>query len=506
MESVSKIVPAETRPDSLPHPPFFKDHHVTGTPVLPAVEAMENLAALSWKAYPDVTPNEITAAAFDKFLFLDPQARNTAIHSKLERLPDGRVQAVMQTKTRAPKAAIPRTKEHAAMTIGPGSIPATALPLDLAAAPEGICRKVAPQAIYADLVPFGPAYRNIVDTLFLGNDGTLARVGSPLPPDDRKHLVLGSPYPLDAAFHTACVWGQYARGIVAFPVALDHRRVRQPTNGKETYFARAFPRDISGDTLVFDIYLYDRQGTLAEVSSGVRMRDISSGRTQPREWIQKPEGESRLAGIAKEVQQMAVIELAAVAPFADRTLSPQEMERYTPMAAGRKRSFVGARLALKRISRALSDDTELPAPTEISTVLPGSPRPACPVVGSTLTPYCSVSHDSRFAVAVAADRPIGIDVEDKSGQALRNRRQFIATSEEPLLRAFAEGEAAAALRIWSAKEAAAKALDLPLAQAWERVRLTRIGTDSSRLHMRDLGTGQATHAVVDDHLFTLLGL
>jgi len=499
-------VQSETRPVCLPHPPFFKDHHVTGAPVLPAVEAMENLAFLSWEQYPEVAPTEISAAAFDKFLFLDPEAQSTVIHSKLERLPDGRIQAALQTKTRAPKAAITRTKEHAAMTIGPGGVPAMRLPLDLAAAPEGVCRTVAPQAVYAELVPFGRAYHNITDTLFLGNDGALARVGSPQPPDNRKNLVLGSPYPLDAAFHTACAWGQWARRIVAFPVALDNRRIKRPTNVHLTYFARACPRDISGETLVYDIYLYDPEGNLAEVSSGVRMRDVSGGRTQPPDWIKRPAGESRLACIAEEVRQIAVIELAAIAPFADRALSPREMERYGPMTTGRKRSYLGARLALKRLSRSLSDDPELQAPTEINTVLPDSPRPVCPVNGHTAPPYCSVSHDSRFAVAVAADRPVGIDVEDKSTQALRNRRQYIDASEETLLRGFMDGEAAAALRIWSAKEAAAKALDLPLAQAWERVRLTRIGRRSSRLRVRDLGSGEAHHAAVDAHLFTLLVL
>lgn len=499
-------MPAETRSDSLPHPPFFKDHHVTGTPVLPAVEAMENLAALSWKNYPDVAPHEITAAAFDKFLFLDPQAQSTAIYSKLECLPDGRVKAALQTKTRAPKATITRIKEHAAMTVGPGRVPVPSLPLDLAAAPEGVCRQVAPEAVYAELVPFGRAYRNINATLFLGNDGALARVGSPQPPDNRKNLVLGSPYPLDAAFHAACAWGQWARKVVAFPVALDHRRVMRPTSVQGTYFARACPRDISGEKLVYDIYLYDQNGNLRETSTGVSMRDVSGGRTQPPDWIQKTAGESRLSGLAKEVRQMAVIELAAMTPFADRALSPQERERYTPMAAGRKRSYLGARLALKRLSRALSKGPEIQAPTEINTVLPGSPKPVCPVNGSPSTPDCSVSHDSRFAVAVAADRPVGIDVEDKSKQAWRNRRQFMDATEETLLRGFTDGEAAAAIRIWSAKEAAAKALDIPLAQAWQRVSITRIGSQASRLRIRDVGSGEAQHATVEDHLFTLLVL
>ena len=44
MEGLSQIVRSESRAEKLRHPPFFRDHHLNGKPVLPAVEAMELLA------------------------------------------------------------------------------------------------------------------------------------------------------------------------------------------------------------------------------------------------------------------------------------------------------------------------------------------------------------------------------------------------------------------------------------------------------------------------------
>lgn len=497
---------SENRAEKLWHPPFFKDHHVNGKPVLPAVEAMENLAAAGNALFPEAGTADIDTAAFDKFLYLDPGEESTPVYCQFDCQKNGSIRATLQSKTRAGKAAITRTRVHAAMTIGGGKVPVPALPLDLAAAPEGICRTVAPERLYAELVPFGSAYRNIVKTLFLGNDGALARVGSPRSPDSREDLVLGAPYPLDAAFHAACAWGQYTRHVVGFPVAIDHRKIVRPTRLDETCIARILPRDVTGEILVYDIFIYDRQGNLCEVSAGVRMRAISGGRTHPPDWIRKQSGENRLTHIEKSGSSFAIIEHGCIAPFVDQTLSPLELQRYRPMAAKRKNSFAAARLALKRLSRKLSGPAAQRAPDKINTVQADSPRPVCPVAARSKAPFCSVSHDSRFAIAVAAEKPVGIDVEPITAKALHNRHLFTDDSENALTKYFSEGEAAAALRVWSAKEAAAKALDLPLAQAWDRVKLTDLGLNASLLEVEGLGTREAIHDTVDDHLFTLLTL
>jgi phosphopantetheinyl transferase len=499
----SQIVRSENRAISLPHPPFFKDHHVNGKPVLPAVEAMESLAASVSATFPDTDTSDITTAVFDKFLFLNTREKSTPVHNRLDKLKNGAVKAALLTKSRAPKAQITRTKIHAAMSFGLPGKQEPALPLDIASALNGICRTVEPERLYAELVPFGHAYRNIVKTLYLADDGALARVGSPRPRDERRHLVLGSPYPLDAAFHAACAWAQYAKKIVAFPVAVDRIKIVRPTSLDETYVARIIPVKVDGETLVYDIFIFDLEGTLREVASGVQMRDISGGLTSPPEWIQKRRGENLLANIARSDHKLAIIERRSVAPFACETLSKDEQQRYLPMAADRKNSFLAARLALKRISRELSGGDRRIPPGDINTVRPGSPKPFCPVAGGSQQPFCSVSHDNRFAIAVAADNPVGIDVEQITARALKNRRLFMHKPEEELTKHFSKGEVEAAVRIWSAKEAAAKALDMPLARAWDRVALTAIGLNESQLHVKDRGAFTVSHDTVDSHLFTL---
>jgi len=496
-------VRSENWPKNLQHPPFFKDHHVNGKPVLPAVEAMENLAASVSATFPDADTSDITNAVFDKFLFLNTRKNSSPVHNRLDRLENGAVKTALQTKSRAPKAPITRTKIHAAMTFCLPGKPEQNLPLDIASALEGICRSVEPERLYAELVPFGHAYRNIVKTLFLAEDGAIARVSSPRPRDGRKHLVLGSPYPLDAAFHAACAWAQYAKKIVAFPVAVDRRKIIRPTSLDETYVARIIPVKVDSETLVYDIFIFDLQGTLREVASGVQMRDISGGRTSPPEWIQKRQGEDLLANIARSDNKLAIIERRSVAPFACETLSKDEQQRYHPMVADRKNSFLAARLALKRISRELSGGDRRIPPGDINTVRPGSPKPFCPVSGESQQPFCSVSHDSRFAIAVAADNPVGIDVEQITARALKNGSLFMHKSEEELTKHFSKGEVEAAVRIWSAKEAAAKALDMPLARSWDRVALTTIGLNESLLQVKDMGTYTVAHDTVDGHLFTL---
>ncbi len=506
MESFPHIVRSDNSVENIVHPPFVKDHRVSGKPVLPAVEAMENLAAAVAAAASGTAVTDITRAVFEKFLFLDPRANSTPASKRLDRQADGSVRATLQTKKRAPRAAITRTRVHAAMTFNPSGKPALSLPLDLAAAPEGICRTVEPEALYTELVPFGKAYRNIVKTLFLSKDSALAWVGSPRQPDGRKHLVLGSPYPLDAAFHAACAWAQYARNVVAFPVAVEHRKVVHPTNLDETYIARIMPIRGEGETLAFNIFIFDLQGKCREIATGVKMRDISGGHTTPPDWIKQKQGENLLTNILRRGTKPAIIERRSVAPFADETLSKDEKQRAAPMAPTRKNSFLAAHLALKRLSRELSVTDQPILPGDINTVRPNSTKPLCPVAGGSRQPYCSASHDNRFAVAVTAEHPVGIDVEQITAKALKNRNLFMHPAEERLTNHFAADEIEVAVRIWSAKEAVAKALDIPLAHAWDRVQLTAIGRHESRLQVMDRGAFTVTHDTVDGHLFTLFTL
>jgi phosphopantetheinyl transferase len=61
-----------------------------------------------------------------------------------------------------------------------------------------------------------------------------------------------------------------------------------------------------------------------------------------------------------------------------------------------------------------------------------------------------------------------------------------------------------ALRVWSTKEAAAKALGIHLAESWERTRVMAVAQASSLLEIGGGKQQTAIHATIDGHLFTLL--
>jgi phosphopantetheinyl transferase len=65
------------------------------------------------------------------------------------------------------------------------------------------------------------------------------------------------------------------------------------------------------------------------------------------------------------------------------------------------------------------------------------------------------------------------------------------------------GQREAAVRVWSAKEAVAKAAGLELTDAWQRVRILTIGGSESRISIDGKESFITAHATVDNHVFTL---
>ena len=166
----------------------------------------------------------------------------------------------------------------------PGEAAAPTAPLpDEAATTTGPVFTVSARHLYEELIPFGPAYRNVVGDLRLAAAGAWAELSG----GDYPEAVgpLGSPFPFDAALHAACAWGQRYRGIVAFPVGFDRRVIVAPTRAGETYRCRVVPLAAAGATLRFDILIACGDGRPAEVIRGVAMRDISGGRRKPPAWV-----------------------------------------------------------------------------------------------------------------------------------------------------------------------------------------------------------------------------
>jgi hypothetical protein len=86
---------------------------------------------------------------------------------------------------------------------------------------------------------------------------------------------------------------------VAFPVGLNLRHIINPVRSGETCEAVILPRRKSPDLLVFDIFIMGLRDDSArnrkadgfenrefkEIITGLKMRDVSSGRMAPPDWV-----------------------------------------------------------------------------------------------------------------------------------------------------------------------------------------------------------------------------
>jgi phosphopantetheinyl transferase len=97
-----------------------------------------------------------------------------------------------------------------------------------------------------------------------------------------------------------------------------------------------------------------------------------------------------------------------------------------------------------------------------------------------------------------------VDVERISERPLKSRHLYMDESEQLLALEPALGERRTAVRIWTIKEAVAKAFDMTLAESWNRVRVIAVGRFESRFQVDGEEPRTAIHAEVDDHLFTLV--
>ena len=504
MEDLPQIIESVRLPVDIDIHPYLMDHRFEGTAVLPAVEAMQVLARSVQRVAPAVDICHMTEVRFDRFLHLQPGTTKIAAVCDMAVFENGDIAAALQTKHKSEKTSIGRIKDHVSLRF-PRIRPYVAdIPIDLAAALEGICLEISSDQIYRELVPFGPAYHSITESLYISEDGAIARICAPsshASPDNPGPL--GSPFPLDAAFHAACVWGQRYAQTVAFPVGIDQRVIFQRTQPDETYFSRIHPVRTESDVLIFDIWIYDQNGCLFETIEGARMRDVSAGRLKPPQWISNGESTRSLDRIRHHCHALALIDLRTVLPFAEKTLSNHEQKRVQTMQARRKRNYLAARLACKRLSRTLSGNDTHTSASEITTVSEDGVRPCCPHTAGSSALMCSVSHDECFAIAVASVRRVGIDVEKVSARVLKSRHLFLSAKEQALIQASQLGQIEAAVRIWSVKEAVAKALDITLADAWSRVRVIAVGQDQSSFLIDEKDPCTGIHAIVGAHLFTL---
>ena len=204
----------------------------------------------------------------------------------------------------------------------------------------------------------------------------------------------------------------------------------------------------------------------------------------------------RLESICKG---FVLIEMEALFPLPENVFTPREAATADKFGLRRRNSFTAARVALKELAYKLGlvePDTQ---PCNIETLARDGIRPILPASGV----YCSVSHDDIFVVAVANDKPIGVDIETVSDKAVRGWHIFMSLPEQRLISETDLGADRTALRAWTMKEAAAKALDLDLVQAWREVQVLRIGEEKSLARVKGMET-PFTHLEIQGHVLSLI--
>ena len=304
MENIPRIIDTVRLPVNIPIHAYLLDHHVEGQVVLPAVKAMQVIGETVKQFRPDTDISVMTRTRFDKFLHIHSGANQINAFVDFDTYENGDIGVKLLTKNRFKKSSIIRIKEHASVYYprdpsgfldpSPNPVP------DLFSALDGTCAEISSESIYKELVPFGPAFQSIQGNIVISEHGVIARIGTPAAYVSQSiSEILGSPFPLDAAYHGACVWGQRYARMVAFPVGFEKRTIWHHTRPGEAYFCRILPVQTHPDLLVFDLWIYDENGVLFESNFGVCMKDVSAGRMKPPQWITADLSFSALEGVVE---------------------------------------------------------------------------------------------------------------------------------------------------------------------------------------------------------------
>ena len=283
MEIVPRLNQKKRYPWNIEIYPYLCDHYFDGKVILPAVELLIVLAKVAKVNFPQVNISFLHKARFFRFLSISPDTQFREVFVDIETADDV-VVASLLTSVKSKDGTISRTAEHARVEFATAdSTPSSVPPFRVVNKLKGNCISVPSTTIYRDLVPFGTAYQNIVGDLSVSPEGALAYVSGGGNEVDED--LLGSPFPLDAAMHAACVWGQRFSGIVPFPTGFEKRIIYQKTKKGGAYLCRIVPVKVNHESLIFDAWIYDLDGIMYESISGIQMRDVSQGRLHPPQWI-----------------------------------------------------------------------------------------------------------------------------------------------------------------------------------------------------------------------------
>ncbi|KJR99100.1 MAG: hypothetical protein VR65_16775 [Desulfobulbaceae bacterium BRH_c16a] len=254
--------------------PWFKDHYVGQTIVFPAVETMLFLAAECVAAHPETDIRIMEDVRFGRFLEIPPAAATVAVLVECAAT-DGRIQAKLLSRMQF--KAMARSKEHGEIFFSSqGKTDDPPLPNIDPLPPADPIAEVDTAHLYRELVPFGPCYHTLQESLFLTEIEAWGKLKAPdFPCIYPVQDIIGSPFPLDGALHAACVLGRQSVQFVPFPVGFSRRTVSRPTLPGGSYLTRVILTARTRDELVFDLIIFNDDGLVYETVTGLRMRDVS---------------------------------------------------------------------------------------------------------------------------------------------------------------------------------------------------------------------------------------
>lgn len=265
---------------------YLYDHHFEGRCVLPAVETLILLTKVIQTQFPEVNIHCLNTARFSRFLTIPPGNQRLPVIIEADNTPNGSISARMMTLVRSKTGGISRSLEHGRVEFFPVDVTQNRVPpLPDSYDPEGSGLLIPKELIYPGLIPFGKAYQNIIGPVSVWP----GRASAPLSGGDygKEDDRLGSPFPLDAAFHVACVWGQRFTELVLFPVGFEKRTIHRKTKKSGVYKGQVFPVGNEKNQFFFDAWIIDGQGAVCEEIRGIQMQDVSQGRLRPPLWIKE---------------------------------------------------------------------------------------------------------------------------------------------------------------------------------------------------------------------------
>jgi len=272
-----------TVPVSIPVNPWLFDHQFEGTAILPAVEMLQHLARAAQSHFPRAAVTAMQHASFDRFLRIEPACPVIEACCNLVIEEKGNIHATLTTVAKLKNTAGTRIKQHATVCFFAGAQPGIEPPLGPLEAFHIPGFEIPVRRLYGELVPFGPAFQSVQDSVTLTESSAFARVYAA--DHSGASGPLGSPFPLDGSLHAACAWAQRYCGIVAFPTGFDERVLVQPIAPGETIICTVIPVSLHEGVIRFDIWLHDQEGGLRERVKGVAMKDVSGGRMTPPAWV-----------------------------------------------------------------------------------------------------------------------------------------------------------------------------------------------------------------------------